>query len=117
MRKHIGLFVIIAAIALVVCVPKVLDNLVALLLVGRIPFTHYTIPSLAMLAVYAILLAVGVYSMANLAMSVASPIQRDETARKRARQKVLAGTKKQSAVGSSSAPSRAKKRYQIVNEH
>jgi len=89
MHKHIGLMITTATVAVIIFVPTAADKFFALFFVGLVPFTNYTISPSAMLAVYAILLALGIYAIARQLVTATSPVKREIESRERARKKVI----------------------------
>lgn len=114
MHKHIGLLLSTAFLGIFIFVPGVSDKLFALFFIGAVPFTHYILPASTMLAIYALLLALGIYAVARLSITATSEVKRDIKARERARKKVLQSTAK---THPKTKPTHPKKRYQTAVEN
>lgn len=95
--------------------PEVIDAAIALVFVGVIPFTAYTIPMTVMFAIYAVLLLVGVITLKRQLDIAYNPRQREVASRNRARtiiQKKSVVTNKKKTV-----TAKTRKRYATVHEH
>lgn len=88
MRKYTLWLVTIIAIIVFFAYPQVYEELLALVFVGAIPFTSYTLSPLLMLVTYALFLAVLVYAFARQIINVSDPARRESASRDRARQAV-----------------------------
>lgn len=107
--KVVFAIVVVAFIA----VPGAVDKLFALFFVGLVPYTNYTISPSTMLVLYALLLALGIYSIARQLVTVSSPVRRDISSRDRARKKVLHST----ATKSKKPSQPSKKHFSAAAEH
>lgn len=114
MHKHIGLVLVAGIVGVLFFVPSVADKLFALFFIGLVPFTHYTIPAQAMLAAYALLLAIGIFAIAHQINTAANPHKREIKSRERARKKVLHTTTK---AHSKTQSGHAKKHYLPATEN
>ncbi|GEM_PF-7002412 len=93
MHKHIGLVIVAAIVGALFFVPGAADKLFALVFIGVVPFTDYTLSVTAMLSIYALLLAIGFYAIIYQLRTVANPVKREMKSRERARKKILHSTK------------------------
>lgn len=114
MHKHIGLLIFTVCVGIILLVPTLADKLFALFFIGLVPFTHYTLPIPAMLAAYALLLAIGLYMIARQLSLVANPAKRAVKSRELARKKVLHRTAKAHPKTVKTHP---KKRYLPATEN
>lgn len=94
MHKHVGMVLTILFVTLFFVVPGISDKFFAFFFIGLVPFTNYTLPVLAMLALYALLLTSGAFVIAHLLAIATSPVKRDINAREQARKKILRSTAK-----------------------
>jgi hypothetical protein len=113
MHKHVAKVVFAIVIVAFIVVPSSVDKLFALFFVGLVPYTNYTIPPSTMLALYALLLALGIYSIGRQLVTATSPVRRDISARDRARKKVLRGA----ATTPAKATKHTKKHFSTATEH
>lgn len=93
MHKHIGLVIVAVIVGSLFLVPSAADKLFALVFIGIVPFTDYTLSVQTMLGIYALLLAVGLYAILRQLRTVASPVKREMKSRERARKKILRETR------------------------
>lgn len=93
MHKHLGLVTISVFLVCLVMVPGMFDMLFALVFVGMVPFTSYTIPPLIMLLCYVTFITLGIYLLANGLATASNVTRREIASRERARKQVLRYTK------------------------
>lgn len=113
MHKHVGMVMALVFVTLVFAVPSLSNKFFAFFFIGLVPFTNYTLPVEAMLALYALLLALGAFAIGHLLSVATSPVKRDIKAREQARKKVLHSTAKQYPK----ATAQQKKHYQPATDN
>ncbi len=65
--------------------PGFYEEIFALVFVGVIPFTNYTLPSMVMLVIYALFLSLLVYKLTRDVVDISDPRRREISSRARAR--------------------------------
>lgn len=113
MHKHVVKVVFAILVVIFITVPGSVDKLFALFFVGLVPYTNYTIPPSTMLALYALLLALGIYSIGRQLVTATSPVRRDISSRDRARKKVL----REAATTPAKTAKHTKKHFSTAAEH
>ena len=113
MHRRFGTAIVFLIVIALVFVPGLLDRIAAFLIIGVVPYTSITLAPTVMLIFYAVLLAVGIYAIANELFVASNPVKREVKSREKARRKVhkLVKTPKTKTVV------RPKKRYQSIAEH
>jgi len=97
---------IILAIAALILVPGAFDAAFALVFLGMIPFTSYSIPPLAMLIIYALLITLGIRWLFVQPVLIPDTKRREALSRSKARRRVIKKTK------TTAASIKKRRRYQ-----
>ena len=112
MHKRFGITVALLFVAALVIIPGLLDECATFILIGVLPYTSIQLPSTAILVIYALLLALGVYTITSGLFTATNPVKREVASREHARRRVHKIVKTPKVH----AKSRPKKRYQTVVE-
>lgn len=108
-RKTLTVFILVAVILLIVR-PEILGSVFALIFLGLIPGTDWSIPSLVMFLVYAVVAVLVIRWLVRQPLYIGNMSKQEKTARAIARKKVLKSkAKKAPARKSTARRSRAKR--------
>lgn len=91
-RKVVTALIIVAVFLLIVR-PEILGSIFALVFLGLIPGTDFSIPSIVMFPIYAVVAILVIYWLVRQPMYVGNMSRQEKTARSIARKKVLAKKK------------------------
>ena len=79
---------LIATIASFIVAPQLLNMVVALVFMGAIPFTNYSIPPLFMLFGYPVIMLLAIFWVAKQPQFIRNKVQKDIVYRSQARKKI-----------------------------
>lgn len=108
MDKRFTAILIVLALFLLVLTPGGFEALFALVFMGMIPFTTYSLPPLVMLAVYILLIGLAVYWLATQPVFIPDNSKREPLIRDKARKRVT----KKVTTSSKARHTRPSRRYQ-----
>lgn len=108
MDKRFSVGLAILALVLLVLTPGGFEALFALVFMGMIPFTTYSLPPMVMLAIYLLLIGLAVYWLATQPVFIPDNSKREPLVREKARKRVT----KKVTTSSKARSTRPSRRYQ-----
>ena len=112
MDKRFTVILAVLALVLLFLTPGGIEALFALVFIGMIPFTSYTIPPLIMLIIYIALIITGVRWIITQSLRIPNAAEYDSMAREKARARVA----KKVGSPATAKPKRPRRRYQQTAE-
>jgi hypothetical protein len=101
-RKTLTVLTLVVAVLLIVR-PEILGSIFALIFLGLIPGTDWSIPSLVMFPIYAVVAIITLYWLIRQPLYIGNMSRQEKTARALARKKVLKTKTKKKPVRKSAA--------------